>query len=230
MDIEWMEFKNEFMLLDYTYLLTDFDPFFFSDENAEKGEFIFPVDERFTDNIAEVFQTLSRSKSQFALHIPFNLARHGHNFFKEETFRDIIRLFFLPNYLRVDHKIVFFTGVADGEEKHPGEFENKFYVDLRQQGINDFIVEALMLERPWQNGSNVNSISFYDAKLNGVLKGSGGEGFQVFVESDAFAENFNIKWIVPIADRDDFRRKTKRIEEFEKWMWQATPRSSKVIL
>ena len=105
------------MLLDYTYLLTDFDASFFNDVNTQKSEFIFPINEQITRNTAEMFQTLLKSESHFCFYIPFELTGHSHKF-KEETFRNIVRLLFLPNYLRVDHKIVFFTEKVSVDKNH----------------------------------------------------------------------------------------------------------------
>jgi len=123
------------MVLDYIYLLPNFDASFFNDANTEKSEFIFPVNEQITDNIGVVFQTLLNSKNHFCLYIPLELIKDRHKFFKEETFRNIVRLLFLPNYLRIDHEIVFFTEKGSGENKNFEKLKDEFYVALGKQGI-----------------------------------------------------------------------------------------------
>lgn len=216
------------MLLDYTYLLTDFDASFFNDVNTQKSEFIFPINEQITRNTAEMFQTLLKSESHFCFYIPFELTGHSHKF-KEETFRNIVRLLFLPNYLRVDHKIVFFTEKVSVDKNHFEGLKNELYVELRKQGINGFIVEELKPRPSSQNEPGENSISLYDDDLNNYLNGTEEECFQTFVNSPAFAQNFYKKWIVPVSDQDNFRSKIKLLEKFENWIWHAHPFSAKLI-
>ena len=215
------------MLLDYTYLLTDFDASFFN-SNFQTAEFICPINEQITSNSAEVFQTLLKSESHFCFYIPFQLTRRSDKFFKEETFRNIIRLLFLPNYLRVDQKIVFFSEKVNVEEKVFEDLKNEFYVQLKKQGINDFIVEALEPGQSSQNEPAENSISLYDDEFNSYLNGTKEECFQTFVNSHAFKQNFYKKWIVTVANQDNFQRKIKLIEKFEKWMWETHPFSDKI--
>ena len=217
------------MLLDYLYWLTNFDASFFNDEATANCEFVFPINEQITGNNAEVFQTLLKSKTHFCLYIPFHLTRDSHKFFQEETFRDIVRLLFLPNSLRVDHKIVFFTEKLGVESKRFEDFKRKFFSELRKQGINEVIVEALKPEGSSQEESAEYSISLYDDNLNKVLKGTEEECFETFVHSPAFVQNFYKKWIVPVANTDDFRAKIKLIEKLENWMWQKHSFSAKLM-
>ena len=218
------------MLLDYAYLLKDFDASFFDDADAQPGEFIFPINEQMTSNIGEVFQTLLRSKSHFCFYIPFKLTRHSHEFFKEEIFRNIIRLLFLPNYLRVDQKFVFFTEKVNGEKKLFEELKNEFLVELRKQGINEFAIETLKPGQSSQNELAENSISVYDDDLNNYVNETGEECFQPFVDNPAFTQNFYKKWIVPVSDPENFRSKIKLLEKFESWMWHTYPLSAKLIV
>jgi len=216
------------MLLDYIYLLPNFDASFFNDAKTEKSEFIFPINEQITANIADVFQTLLNSKSHFCLYIPSELTRGRDTFFKEETFRNIIRLLFLPNYLRIEHDIVFFTEKVSSENKSFDDLKNDFYVELGRQGINEFIVESLRLEQSSQDES-VDFMSIYDDNLNKYLSGIQGERFQAIIDSCAFTQHFHKKWIVPVANKNDFHDKVKLIEKFEKWLWDMHPFSAKLI-
>jgi hypothetical protein len=217
------------MLLEYMYLLPNFDASFLNDAETEKSEFIFPINEQITRSNAEVFQTLLKSKILFCFYIPFQLTRESHTFFQGEAFRNIIRLLFLPNSVRVDHKIVFFTEKLSVESKRFEEFKKKFYNELRKQGIDEFIVEALKPAQSSRDESAENSISLYDHNLNTYLNGTEEECFQIFFNSPAFSENFYKKWIVPVANKDDFRSKIKLIEKFEKWIWDTHPFSAKLF-
>jgi hypothetical protein len=218
-----------FMLIDYIYLLTNFDASFFDDAKAGNCEFVFPINEQISRNNAGVFQALSKSKSRFCFSIPFQLTRDSHRFFQEETFRDIIRLLFLPNYLRLDHKVVFFMEKPIVESKGFEEFKKKFFAELRKQGINELIVEDLHREGLSQENSAEHSISLYDDNLNNLLNGTGEECFEAFVHSTAFVKNFSKKWIVPVSNADDFRTKIELSEKFENWMWQEHSFSAKLM-
>ena len=219
----------KFMLLDYIYLLTDFDASFFNDGETGNCEFIIPINEQITRNNAAVFQTLVKSKSHFCFYIPFQLTRDSHKFFQEEIFRDIVRLLFLANSLRVEHRIVFFTEKTGEESKRFEDFKKKFFSELRKQGINEFIVEALNPEASIQEESGEYSIPLSDENFNKFLNENGEERFEEFIHSPAFVQNFYKKWIVPVANPDDFRAKVKFIERFETWIWQKHPFLAELI-
>jgi len=218
-----------FMLIDYIYLLTNFDASFFNDRETGNCEFIIPINEQIAGNNTAIFQTLVKSKSHFCFYIPFQLTRDSHKFFQEEIFRDIVRLLFLANSLRVEHKIVFFTEKTGEESKRFEDFKRNFFSELRKQGINEFIVEALRLESSSQEEPNAYSISFYDDNFDKFLNGTERECFETFFYSHSFAQNFYKKWIVPVANTGDFRAKVKLIENFENWMWQKHPFSAQLI-
>jgi len=218
------------MLLDYIYLLTNFDASFFNEAETEKREFILPINEQITGINAEIFQALLRSKNLFCFYIPFQITRGSHKFFQDETFRNITRLLFLPNSLRVDHKVVFFTEKLGIESKRFEEFKKEFYAELTKQGINEFIVEVLKPGESSLDDNAKNSVSVYDLNLNNYLDGTAEECFQTFVNSPAFVGNFYKKWIVPVANKDDFRSKVNLIEKFEKWMVDTHPLLAKLIV
>ena len=219
----------KFMLLDYIYLLPNFDASFFNDGERGNCEFIIPINEQIARNDAAVFQTLVKSGSHFCFYIPFQLTRDSHKFFQEETFRHLIRLLFLPNSVRLDHKIVLFTEKLGAESIGFEDFKKKFFSELRKQGINEVIVEALKPEGSLREESAEYSISLYDDNLNKVLNGTGEECFETFIHSPAFVQNFYKKWIVPVANADDFRAKIQLIEKFENWMWQKHSFSAKLM-
>jgi hypothetical protein len=217
------------MLLDYNYLLRNFDASFFNDAETGNCEFVIPINEQITRNNAAVFQTLLKSKAHFCFYIAFQLTRDSHRFFREETFRDIIRLLFLANSLRVEHKVVFFTEKPGVESKRFEDFKKKFFSELRKQGINEFIVEALNPEASIQEESGEYSIPLSDENFNKFLNENGEERFEEFIHSPAFVQNFYKKWIVPVANPDDFRAKVKFIERFETWIWQKHPFLAELI-
>ena len=76
-----------FMLIDYIYLLTNFDASFFNDRETGNCEFIIPINEQIAGNNTAIFQTLVKSKSHFCFYIPFQLTRDSHKFFQEEIFQ-----------------------------------------------------------------------------------------------------------------------------------------------
>lgn len=218
------------MLLEYTYLLAKFDASIFNDANMQGEDFIFPIDEEITDNFLEAFQTLVKSKSHFCFYISFQLAEHSDKFFKEENFRNIIRLLFLSNYLRIDDKVIFFIENGNVEKEAFNKLKNKFYIELRKQGINEFIVETLNLGQSLRNETSEKVISVYDNNLNSYLNEAKEEYFRTLINSSAFTQNFHKKWIVPVANRDDFMCKRNFFEKFERWMWRTHSFSAKLIV
>src|SRR5258706_10134944 len=99
------------MLFDYTYLLQSLDADFFNEANGRIpiSEFIIPINEKITGNNPGVFKMLFNSRNRFCFLIPITLARYDDNFIKEEIIQNIVRLLFLPNYMRIDDKCIFFV-------------------------------------------------------------------------------------------------------------------------
>jgi hypothetical protein len=217
------------MLFDYAYLLNDFDASFFEDENMQACDFIFPVTGEIVEKEREILQVLLRSKNRFCFYIPLELTRHS-KFIKGQIIQNIVRFLFLPNYVRIDHKHVFFTEKVNEENKAFEELKLEFYSELRKQGINDFIVEAVQVTASSENVSDEKCISLYHIGLNNYLNGDNErECFEVFTDNFVFPENFHKKWIVPVADQDSFRNKSKLLEKFENWISYTNPFTAKLI-
>ena len=216
------------MLFDYAYLLNDFDACFFENENAQAYDFIFPVNEQIIEKKREIFQTLLRSKHQFCLYIPFELTRYR-TLIKEEIIQTIIRLLFLPNYVRINQQHVFFIEKVREEDKTFDGLKAEFYSELRKQGINDFIVEAIQAVPSAESMSEEKYISLYHPGLNHYLDGDDESGrFEAFTNNFVFPEDFCKKWIIPITDKNTLAKKSKLLEKFENWISYTDPINAKL--
>jgi hypothetical protein len=219
------------MLFDYAYLLNDFDASFFENENTQACDFIFPINKKIIGKKSEMFQILSRSKHRFCFCIPATLT-HYPKFIREEVTQALIRLIFLPNYVRINQKHVFFSEKASEENKAFEAPKKEFYSGLRKQGINEFIVETLQV-CPSPATGDEKSISVYLPELNTYLESDGSEGhkghFEAFTNNFILPENFYNKWIIPVTDLDNFRKKCKLLEKFEKWVSCTNPMTAKLI-
>src|SRR5437868_2028183 len=123
------------MLFDYIYSLTDFDPLFFSNPGTPVGEFIFPINEKTIGPKPELFKLLTDTKSRFCFCIPYALTAIDSKAFKKEVIENIVRLLFLPNYIRVHEEPVFFI---EGTQNNNSRFQNLitiFFDELKKQGI-----------------------------------------------------------------------------------------------
>ncbi len=217
------------MLFDYAYLLNDFDASFFESQNMQACDFIFPINQEIIGKKREIIQLLLKSKNRFCFYIPFELTRHS-QFVKEEIIQNIVRLLFLPNYVRINEKHVFFTEKLSEESNVFEELKKEFYSELKKQGINDFTVEAVQAGPLYENTLDEECISLYHPGLNNYLNGDNEkECFEVFTNNFIFPENFYKKWIVPVADQDSFSNKRKLLEKFENWISSTNPFTAKLI-
>lgn len=219
------------MLFDYTYLLKDFDADFFNDnKNLQISEFIIPINDKIIGRKPELFQILFNSKNRFCFYISLELSQRSNKFIKEEIIQNLIRFLFLPNYMRVNGEYVFFIEKIGEENTSLDLLKTEFYRDLKKQGINDIIFETLQSGLAFQNPSNVKSISLIHSELNNYLNnGNKEESFETFTKKFVFPRNFQKRWIVPVADPDDFQHKIKLIEKFENWIGLTNPFNVQLI-
>jgi len=217
------------MLFDYGYLLNDFDPDFFEDENIQACDFIFPINEKVIGIKGHLLQILAKSQNKFCLYIPFEVVEHA-KLLKEEVLETIVRLLFLPNYLRINEKRVFFTRQVSEEHNAFDQLIKDLSSELKRQGISDFIVEALPCEPSAGNRSDDKKVSVYNPGLVNYLNGGEEkESFEAFIDNFTLPENFYNKWIVPVADRDSFRNKRKLLQKFEDWISYSNPFTARLI-
>lgn len=222
--------KLNFMLFEYTYLLQEFDADFFNDKSAETNEFIIPISAEIIGKKPELFQTLLSSQNRFCFCIPFKLTEYSNQYIKEEIVQNITRLLFLPNYVRINEKYIFFIERDPEKNKSPELLKNEFHDELKKQGINDIIFEILPTGAEVGNQSNEKSISFFHPELNTYLINDSPEnGFEIFAKKFVFPVNFYKKWIVPVTDTANFHHKIKSITKFENWIRLADPFKTQLI-
>jgi len=218
------------MLFEYTYLLPEFDADFFNDKSAGTNEFIIPLSGEITGKKPALFQTLLNSQHRFCFYIPFKLTEYSDQYIKEEIVQNIIRLLFLPNYMRINEKYIFFIERDPERNKSPDLLKNEFHDELKKQGISDVIFEILPTGAEVENQSNEKCISFFHPELNAYLINDSAEnGFEIFTKKFVFPVNFYKRWIVPVTDTDNFHHKIKSIEKFENWIGLADPFKAQLI-
>jgi hypothetical protein len=207
------------MLFDYTYLLENSDAAYFKSNTMQPGEFIIPIDEKISGERRGLFQILQQSKQRFCLYIPFELTKRDSTFIKEEILQNIVRLLFLPNYLRIEGKYLFFIDKPEEDVNSADVLKNQFESELKKQGINDIIIESLQVASPFDNTSNEETVSFYHDALNKYLSRNGNEeSFEELTQKFVFPINFNKKWIVPVSSPEMYQRTIELIKKFESWL------------
>ncbi len=217
------------MLFDYTYLLKNFDAGVLNTTNGQMNEFIIPVNDEIIGKKPGVFQTLLSSENRFCFYIPSELTQYSNMFIKEEVIKNLVRLLFLPNYMRVDGNYIFFIDEADEKNKGIDLLANEFHNELKKQGINDILFEVLQTGQPASLGRE-KKISSIPRELNEYLNDSNTEeSFETFTKKFTFPTSFQKKWIVPVADEDNFRHKTKLIEKFENWVALTNPLNAELV-
>jgi len=218
-----MGFKNESMLFDYIYLLKEFDPVFFGN-GASVHEFIFPINNKVTGRNPGLFEALFKTTNKFCFCIPSALAGIDSKTLKEEIIQNIVRLLFLPNYIRIQEQPVFFIEAV--EEKSP-EFEQlviDVFDELKKQGIKNVIVEELKPGFLFRKQDRVNRISAYSLDLNQFLNHDTGKAdFESFTRDVVYSENFYKRWIIPVTDPVDLQHKIEKIGEMEARIEQVDP-------
>ena len=218
------------MLFEYTFFLKNFDKELFNDKVAQNNAFIIPIDEHIFGGKRQLFQTLINSSNQFCFYLPSDLTNYSTKFIKEEIIQNIVRLIFLPNYMRMGEKHIFFSEAVKDHNKNFNSILNKFFDELKKQGIKDVINETLQFGPSFEGPSDENCISLVHYDLNYYLSSEvKGECFETFIRKFVVPEKFYKKWIVPIENFDAFHRKIKLIEKFEKWMRLTSPFDVRLI-
>jgi len=218
------------MLFNYTYLLEDFDPVFFDGAGTQAGDFIIPINDLIIGRKPKLFQTLHHSKSKFCFCIPAELTRYSKQFIKEEIILNLVRLLFLPNYLRIKDKHIFFIEKIQAAQKGLNQVYNEFYVELKKQGIAIAMIEIIATDAALEDFSGGQQLSIIYPNLNNYLGSGEHQGsFEVFIEKFTIPANLDKKWIVPVTTLADFENKVKLIEKFERRMKLSGPMQVKLI-
>ena len=210
------------MLFDYTYLLKKFDAAFFN--SSINGEFIIPLNEDVFGKQPELFQLLMNSKNTFCFCITKKFVEYNIKFIKEEVIQNLIRLLFLPNYMRLNGSFVFFIE-QENEKLH--SVKEIFFDQLKKQGINEVIFEPLKYENYPQTDLDGKNISVSHPQLNYFLEN--GENFDELINHFNLLFSFNKRWIINVSSTDDFYRKNKLIQKFESWITVNKPFEVKII-
>ena len=217
------------MLFDYAYLINNVDASFFNDTDADVYDFILPINEQITGRKPEIFQILFESKNRFCFYIPVELTLDSGTFIKKETIQNIFTFLFLPNYLRINQKHIIFVEKSSQANEAYERLKDEFYNELRKQGINDFIAELIETEPSADIFPPDGSEPSYHRRLNDYLNSPDeGASFDAFTNSFVFPDDFYKKWIVPVADKDSFRKKRKLLEKFENWVSYTDPFTAKL--
>ena len=216
------------MLFDYTYLLTKFDASFFVDSGNEVNNFIVPVDDTIIGRKPELFKILHNTKNRFCFFIPAAINAYSKTFIKEEIILNIVRLFFLPNYIRANDKYILFTEQVKSQENIEELYED-LYKELSKQGIKVALMHKFQAD-PSTDETLKQETAIAHPGLIGYLCNNGQEtAFDTLTKTFNLPVDFDKKWIIPVEDTADFERKRKLIQHFEDWIATTRPAETKLI-
>lgn len=218
------------MLFKYTYLLEDFDPDFFDGTRMQTSDFIIPINDLVIGRKPKLFQTLHQAKSRFCFFIPAEINHYNKQFIKDEIILNLIRLLFLPNYLRINDKHIFFIEKRNTVQNGLDRMYNDFYMELKKQGITIIMVEMQPADSICEDFSGEHEVAVIYPDLDNYLSIGGKQGsFEGFMEKFKIPDNLDKKWIVPVAKIADFEKMTKLLEKFEHWLILSDPIQVKLI-
>jgi hypothetical protein len=207
------------MTFNYNYLLRGFNAELFNDGHIDTTEFIFPITNEIIEKKQEVFHVLFNSKHRFCFYIPRQLTQSDLKYLNAEAIQNVLRLLFLPNYIRVNQQYIFFIEEASDKDQNFAIAKNDLFNEFKKHGANDIIVEALRSKCSSEGTSDEKTISLFDCELNNYLNRSGGdECFEALIKNFLVETNFYKKWIVPVANAEDCRKKMRLISKFENWV------------
>lgn len=218
------------MLFDYTFLLKKFDTDFFEKKNVQISQFIIPINDEIKDKKLELFQILSKSNNCFCFYISPAVILDSKQFIKEEIILNLVRLFFLPNYIKVDGKFLVFIDKINEKESAFFNIYNEFYTELKKQGIIIDMIEIAEADSSLELIAGKHYSSIIKDDFNDYLnEGKGERNFESFSEIFTSPVQFNKKWVVPVTNFNDFEKKKKLIENFERWIISTEPKKVKFI-
>ncbi|MGC4035404.1 MAG: hypothetical protein QM764_05535 [Chitinophagaceae bacterium] len=207
------------MLFQYTGFLKGLDPGLFTASNKVINEFIIPLSHDVANRKAEIFKLLHDSDKHFCFFIPLSFVEHEALYIKNEFVQDLVHLIFLPNYIRVNEKYLFFFEGSRDYEKSIDVIKSELAAELKKQGINELEFEVIQVEPNLEKLSGSGGISLVHDRFNAYLNNGKGEiEFEVFKNNFVFPLDFEKRWIVPITDVNSLNEKGKAIERFENWI------------
>ena len=216
------------MLFDYLYIVNDFDPAFF-DTGAPTADFIVPVNGTLMRDQPTLFQTLFKSPYKFCFSISDNIAGHNQFFIQKEIVQNFTRLLFLPNYLRMEGRHVFFMHPATSNRQAFLLLADTLREEFGKQGIDIVLFEVQQAATPNAMPGSTGQQAISHTGLNNFLCAEDNQtNFELFAKSFWIPANFNQKWIVPVSGPEDLQKKKKQLHKFE--IWLKGTQSFKVML
>jgi hypothetical protein len=217
-------------LFDYTFFLKELETDFFDHTEQPESKFIIPLNEKIIGKKPHSFQLLLHSTNHFCFYIPPELLRYDDKFIKEEVIENIVRFLFLPNYIRLNGKYVFFMERKKEENKTLELIKNEFQTELKKQGINEIVIEMIQTKPTFESTPDKRSISLVHHGLNDYLNNGIDDGhLDTLIKEFVFPPCFNKKWIVPVESYANFKKKNKLIEKFENRVRNDYPFCSHLI-
>jgi len=206
------------MLFDYLYILNNFDPAFFN-SGAQTGDFIVPVNATVMTARPTLFQTFFRSAGRFCFSISDNIAGGDKLFIQRDIVQNFTGLLFLPNYLRIEGRHIFFIDPGTGNREASLALGRLLREEFGKQGIDIVLVEAQPTAMPAASPANGIQTAILHADLNDFLCAEDNQAnFEKFTKNFWLPSYFNKKWIIPVTTTEDLSKKKKQLEKFEVWL------------
>jgi hypothetical protein len=218
------------MLFDYIFFLKNYNALFLNASNNSIFKYIIPLTGDVMVNKPEFFLELHNTKQQFCFSFTAGMARHSNNFIKEEIIQHLVRMLFLPNYIRLAGKYLFFFEKAEEGNDRLDLLKNELVEELGKQGIKDILFEMIDIDAQAENLPGENAVSVNNPHLNNYLKHSAvAVNYNALVKKFNMLAYFNKQLVVPIETPDDLQYKITLIEHFENWIKLTEPLKVKLI-
>jgi len=218
------------MLFEYLFLLKDYDASFLTSANGSIRKFIIPVSRELLDKKSELFLELHHTKQHFCFFFTGGWVRFSDEFVKEEMIQHLTRLLFLPNYIRLSGKYLFFFERVKEEDKSIDPLKDHIIKELARQGIKDIVFEMIDTDVPTEDLVGENVIAVIHPQLNNYLiNGTVGVNYELFVKKFNLLTYFNKKLVVTVETPDDLQHKIMLIEHLENWIKLTEPLKVKLV-
>ena len=216
------------MLFDYIYILNNFDPDFFNN-GEQTGDFIVPVNGTVMTAQPALFQTFFRSAGRFCFSISDNIAGADKLFLQRDIVQNFTRLLFLPNYLRMEGRHIFFINPNTDNHNASLALGHLLREEFGKQGIDIALVETQHTPMPAASSADGIQTAILHGGLNEFLCAEDNQAnFETFTKSFWLPSYFNKKWVIPVSTTSDLCKKKRQLEKFE--LWLKGTQSSKVKL
>ncbi|MEO5683254.1 MAG: hypothetical protein ABIQ88_11475 [Chitinophagaceae bacterium] len=218
------------MLFEYAYYFNNFDADAFSNENMLPGNFIFPLNEKTGGSQPGLFRTLLKSNNKFSFCLADNLVQYGRQYFKEEIIQNLIRLLFLPNYMKQGDKHVFFVKQPDGQQYSLDAIKTQLHSELKKQGIRVQLIEIASVEEALSNNAGLGEAAIiHPLPVNSSGNNADDACLKNITTILTNPDLFSRKWIIPVSSRDELIKKNNELEYIEKQLRVTDPLKVRLI-